>query len=253
MTSKVKGAKRMPVGAALLLVSAPLFFWSAAHASGVPVIDAASIAQGQANQAESIAKALEQIEQLKSQLGQMKKQYSAITGSRSLGNLANNPAFRNYLPDDWKKVYDDIARGGYKGLTGEARKMRDASRVYDMCSRTVEAHRAQCEQDAARGAIEKTFALEAYDKATARWDQIALLMKAINGTTDPKAIAELQARIQTEQAALQNEQTKLDLYRMVADAEARIAEQKAIEREAKVWGSKGRGIDVQPIRFGGAR
>jgi type IV secretion system protein VirB5 len=253
MTSNVERVEWLPVGAALIIVSALLFFSSGAYASGVPVIDAASIAQGQANQAESIAKALEQIDQLKSQLGQMKKQYSAITGSRSLGSLANNPVFRNYLPEDWKKVYDDIARGGYKGLTGEARKIRDASQVYDMCARLIEAQRAHCEQNSARGAIEKAFALEAYDKATARWDQIALLMKAINGTTDPKAIGELQARIQTEQAALQNEQTKLDLYRMVADAEARIAEQKAIEREAKVWGSKGRGIDVEPVRFGGAR
>ncbi|MEJ2791000.1 MULTISPECIES: P-type DNA transfer protein VirB5 [unclassified Pseudoxanthomonas] len=220
-----------------------------ATASGVPVIDTASIAQGQANQAESIAKAIEQIDQLKGQLAQMKRQYSAVTGSRALGEIANDPSFKQYLPEQWKKVYDQVANGGYKGLSGHARAIREGSSLYDACSRHREAEKALCERAAAKGAIDKAFALDAYDKAASRWDQIAALMKSINRTTDPKAIAELQARIQTEQAALQNEQTKLDLYRLVADAESKLIEQQIVERNARVWNSKGRGIQVEPMKF----
>ncbi len=49
-------------------------------------------------------------------------------------------------------------------------------------------------------------------------------MAKINGTPDPKAIAELQGRIAAEQAMIQNEQTKLQMYQMVAAAEDRLQE-----------------------------
>ena len=42
-------------------------------------------------------------------------------------------------------------------------------------------------------------------KSSKRFDRIATLMQRIDSATDPKAIADLQARIQIEQTMLQNE------------------------------------------------
>src|SRR5690606_40657057 len=56
----------------------------------------------------------------------------------------------------------------------------------------------------------------AYDKAKSRIEQIDQLMAKIDQTPDPKAIAELQGRLTAEQALIQNEQTKLQMYQMVA-------------------------------------
>lgn len=95
---------------------------------------------------------------------------------------------------------------------------------------------------------DKGFALDAYDKAKSRITQIDQLMAKINDTTDPKAIAELQGRIAAEQANIQNEQTKLQLYAMVAAAEDRVQQQRQREIQAKTWAAQ-KGIQVQPVTF----
>ena len=90
-----------------------------------------------------------------------------------------------------------------------------------------------------KGAQDKGFALDAYDAAKSRVNQIDQLMAKINDTSDPKAIAELQARIAAEQANIQNEQTKLQMYSMVAAAEDRIQKQRQREINAEVVDKRG--------------
>ncbi|RYF39872.1 MAG: P-type DNA transfer protein VirB5, partial [Cytophagaceae bacterium] len=59
---------------------------------------------------------------------------------------------------------------------------------------------------------------------------------------------ELQGRIAAEQAMIQNEQTKLQLYQMVAQAEDKIQQQQKRERQAKTWAAEG-GIQATPLTF----
>src|SRR5690606_39533596 len=72
----------------------------------------------------------------------------------------------------------------------------------DVCSSDlqVNAQRLGCEARAVKGAQDKAFALDAYDAARDRLNQIDQLMGRINTTQDPKDIAELQGRIAAEQA-----------------------------------------------------
>lgn len=250
MPKKFRNCRMRSLAFGTLLSVACLATPPSLNATGIPVVDAMAIAQDRVNQVERIAKAIEQINQLKTQIDQMKLQYKALTGTRNLGAIAQNPALRDYLPSDWKAVYDGVASGGYRGLTGSARAIRDASVVLDTCARLTGSRKIQCERASSKAAMDKAFALEAYDKARTRWEQISQLMQSINQTTDPKSIAELQARINAEQAALQNEQTKLQMYQLIADAEGRLIEQQRIEQNARTWGSAGRGITAQPITFG---
>lgn len=90
-----------------------------------------------------------------------------------------------------------------------------------------------------KGAQDKGFALDAYNAAKSRINQIDQLMQKINQTQDPKAIAELQARIGAEQANIQNEQTKLQMYAMVAAAEDRVQAQRQAEINAKANARRG--------------
>jgi type IV secretion system protein VirB5 len=59
--------------------------------------------------------------------------------------------------------------------------------------------------------------------------QIEALMDGINATEDPGSIREIQARIAAEQASLANEDTKLRMLQMVADAEDKLARQQQHE------------------------
>lgn len=189
---------------------------------------------------ETIAKWKMQYDQMVTQIDQMKQQYESLTGSRGLGQIMNNPALRDYLPSDWQSVYDAVKSGGYSGLSGRALSIYEGNKAFDACTHfKVADQRTACEAQAVKSAQDKAFALDAYDKAKSRLTQIDQLMAKINDTPDPKAIAELQGRIAAEQAMIQNEQTKLQMYQMVAAAEDRLQEQRQRELNAKAGARRG--------------
>lgn len=222
---------------------------SSAAFAQIPVTDGAAIARSTAAQIETIAKWKMQYDQMVSQIDQQKQQYSSLTGSRGMGTIMNNPALRDYLPSDWQNVYDSVRSGGYSGLTGRGASVYNANKVFDSClSATAGEQRTACEARAVKASQDKGFALDAYDKAKGRITQIDQLMAKINDTSDPKAIAELQGRIAAEQANIQNEQTKLQLYAMVAAAEDKVQAQRQREMQAKTWAAR-KGIQVQPLTF----
>jgi type IV secretion system protein VirB5 len=211
---------------------------SSATFAQIPVTDGASIAKSVENQIETMAKWKMQYDQMVSQIDQMKQQYAAVTGARGMGELFNNPQLRDYLPQDWQGVYDSVKSGGYAGLSGRAESIYN-NKVYDACAAFASTEqRTNCEAQAVKGAQDKAFALDAYDAAKNRLSQIDQLMRQINQTQDPKAIAELQGRIAVEQAMIQNEQTKLQMYQMVAAAEDRLQEQRQRETNAKMLANR---------------
>ncbi|WP_448649544.1 P-type DNA transfer protein VirB5 [Pseudomonas corrugata] len=182
----------------------------------------------------------QQVEQMTSQIDQMKQQYQSITGSRGLGTIMDNPALRDYLPQDWQQVYDSVQSGGYAGLSGRAAQIYNDRKVYDACSQfTTTQQKTSCQAQAVKPSQDKALALDAYDAAKGRLRQIDQLMGKINDTADPKAIAELQSRISAEQAMIQNEQTKLQMYQMVAQAEDRLQRQQQREINAQLVDKRG--------------
>jgi len=234
---------------AVLGVAGWMFFGNHEAKAQIPVTDVASITTQVTNQIETIAKWKMQYDQMVSQIDQMKQQYESLTGSRGLGQVMNNPALRDYLPGDWQGVYDAVKSGGYAGLSGTARTVYDQNKIFDGCAHIGNAQqRTECEARAVKPAQDQAFALDAYDKAKSRLNQIDSLMAKINDTPDPKAIAELQGRISAEQAMIQNEQTKLQLYAMAAQAEHRIQQQRAREMSMQDAAKRG-GLGVQPMNF----
>ncbi|KGU56245.1 type IV secretion protein VirB5 [Xanthomonas citri pv. fuscans] len=230
-----------------LILAATLALSGTAFA-GVPVTVIADV-PAITNQIETMAKWKAQYDQMVSQINQMQKQYDAVTGPRGLGQIMNNPALRDYLPSDWQKVYDSVRTGGYNGLSGSAAAIYDANKVFDACGRMAAgAQRTACEAAAVKPAQDKAFAGEAYAAAKSRLDQINSLMGQINQTQDPKAIAELQGRIASEQAMIANEQTKLQLFQMMAQADEKLQEQRQREINAKQLARRGY-LDLQPLTF----
>ncbi|MCC8533930.1 P-type DNA transfer protein VirB5 [Xanthomonas phaseoli] len=230
-----------------LILGATLALSGTAFA-GVPVTVIADV-PAITNQIETMAKWKAQYDQMVSQINQMKQQYASVTGSRGLGQIMNNPALRDYLPSDWQKVYDSVRTGGYNGLSGSAAAIYDANKVFDACGRMAAgAQRTACEAAAVKPAQDKAFAGEAYAAAKSRLDQINSLMGQINQTQDPKAIAELQGRIASEQAMIANEQTKLQLFQMMAQADEKLQEQRQREINAQQLARRGY-LDLQPLTF----
>lgn len=231
----------------LLIAIASALAISTAQAQ-IPVTDAAAIAQDAANFAQEIAKWGEQINHMKTQVETMKKQYESITGMRNLGDIMNNPMFKDYLPKDWQKVYDAVRAGGYAGLTGSGASVYASNKVYDGCKVLNGVQKTICESALVKGSVDQGYAIDAFEKATKRLNQIEGLMKSINSTKDQKAIAEIQGRIASEQAMIQNEAIKMQLFQMVSQAQDRIIEQRqheALMKEA----SRKEAIPLKPVAF----
>lgn len=192
---------------AVLLVMS-LTLTAPASAEGVLTFDSTAAA----NALSSIDQMKKQYDELKSQYDQMVQQYAAVTGNRNLGQILNDPSLHNYLPDSWEDAYTQANNGSFgtdtvkseEGLTGNTEAQQ---RYYD----TLMANKAMAET--------------AYDNNIKRLDNIQALMEQANLTQDAKAAADLQNRIATEQAAIQNEQARLDMMAKLQQTELRLAEE----------------------------
>jgi type IV secretion system protein VirB5 len=212
----------------------------------IPVTDGASIAQDMLNQVETMAQWASQLQSMSDQYSQMQTDYqqmltdyAAITGSRGLGTVMDDPSLRDYLPEDWQSTYDDVQHGGYGSLAGSAKTLYENNKVFDGCMHiTASSERTSCEARAVKPYQDKGIADDTYSTAIKRINQIQGLMKQINKTQDPKAIQELQGRIALEQAMIQNEQVKLQLYKFASEAQEKIQQQQQKEYQDKVWSSR---------------
>jgi type IV secretion system protein VirB5 len=77
----------------------------------------------------------------------------------------------------------------------------------------------------------------AYQNTSQRFSALQQLINRIATAHDPKAIQDLQARIQAEQNMLTNEQTKLQSLYQIARAEEAAQQQRLRERAATDVGS----------------
>jgi len=199
-----------------------------AQAGGFPVFDGSNFGQ-----------MVVAVKTLSDLLGRAEASYRALSGARGLGSVFNDPSLRQYLPAEWATIYDTAAAGGYAGVSGPLGSVRSAERlpgsVADAQSAIAARSRATAETDKAVG-------MRAFDGARARLGQIERLMGEINRTRDPKGIAELQARIAVEQAAIQNETTKLQLVAMLQRAEERLVEQQKADLAQRILSSSNTGM-----------
>lgn len=205
----------------------------------IPVTDAASLAQ----QIQQVMAWGQQIQGMKDQLTQQQQLFNSMNGTRGIGQLLNNPTLKDILPQDWQKVYSAIQAGGYTGLTGSAKAIRDANAIFQ-CNTGSKEEIARCNRELNKSAQDKAFASGAYMAAQRRLDNIQALMGQIDNATDSKQIQDLQVRMQAEQAMIQNEQTKLTMFKMMADAEDKLIAQQKHEQDLKDLSSKRRSVST---------
>jgi type IV secretion system protein VirB5 len=208
--------------------------------AGIPVLDAGNLVQ-------SILQVINDIEQISNQvtsltnevqqITQLGQQLQSMTGARNLGEILNNPALQNYIPTNTIQNYNALV-GGYSQLSGLARQMRDQNMIYNCLDRPA-AEIASCQAQFAKPYQEKATMQTALESSTQRLQQIQQLMQRINTTTDPKAIGELQARIQAENAMLLHEMSRAQLAMGLYEAEQHAAEMREKERRMEVMSRNG--------------
>lgn len=189
----------------------------------IPVTDAASIAARATQHAESLAKYLEQIATLKQQLESAQRQYSALTGTRNLGDILNNPSIRKSLPSDVQSILksSESSLGSMESSVKRIRNEETLTGNYTVDRQAI----SQRVEDL--GLRSKALLEQSQDGMTKRLANLDQLQSQINLATDPKAISDLQARLQVEQANIAVDQIRADLLSRQLAAEKELAEQQA--------------------------
>lgn len=232
-----------PVRAFVLIFVLALFGSTQARA-GIPVIDAANLAksiQQVIAWGQQYTQMADSIQQLQSQNAQLQTTYNSLTGDRALSTLLNGPndqATRRYLPAQGEQI-ERLANGtvaGYGPLQSTISNLKGV--VSTMPHSTFAPGSAALNVLSAKInslATQKALGQAAYSSAAQRTADIENLIATSGMATDPKAIAEMQARIGAQQALLQNESAKLQAMAYMQAAEQQQNEQRANEAISK-WG-----------------
>jgi type IV secretion system protein VirB5 len=214
-----------------------------AHGTGIPVVDAASIAKDAISWAKQVADMKLQYDQLVDEYDQAVKNYESITGIRNMADLVNNPASRYYIPAEYQDVLQlsaGIMGGDYDDLQNRVAALREGAKLLDIDDSWID-------EDSIAGiafvaaqnqiAINSALSEKAFDEINLRTNNLQTLLDKVNDAPDGKDIADLTARIAAEQAMLTNESNKLTALNQARESFWETRKQQGYERRKISLGS----------------
>ena len=176
----------------------------------------------------------QQLQTAEQSLAQQQATVQAMTGSRGMQNLLANTN-RNYLPTNWSTMASLVTQtgGAYQALAQTVRTLITANAVLTPAQVSQLSPTEQANLNAARqsAATLEAMSQAALLNASNRFASLQQLIQAIPSATDQKGALDLQARIQAEQAMLENEHIKLQELNQSVAAQS-LANQQAMQEEA---------------------
>lgn len=205
---------------------------SGANASGIPVIDAASIAQA----VKQFEQGAEQLKQMEAQLKQAQELYGSLNGltdMKDLSSVLNRPEIKEALPKDFEAI-EGLLSGNGDGKFGEsASKFLEKNTTYKSDANDFYAKELAKAQK--RNAGQMTLGEQVYNSGTERMKNIDKLREKLAKSTTAKETADLQALIQTETASLQADSLRMQGLAMVQQAQMQVAEQQEAENRSQTY------------------
>jgi type IV secretion system protein VirB5 len=219
-----------------IITIALCFFGANAAKAGIPVIDAANLAQSVQNivaWGQQYQQMAMQYQQLVQQYNQTVQTFNSLNGIRGMADLVNTPALRKYLPNQWSEAMNLLnAPGGYTNLQSSINNIRDATRIVGLDQTNLDPNSAAGRAFVGsqnQAAMNRALSEEGFSQASDRITAIQSLIDKVNGAPEQKDVLDLQARIQAEQAMVQNESVKLALMSQLQQAQRDIQAQQARE------------------------
>lgn len=197
-----------------------------AAGQGIPVIDQTAIAK----QIESIAQLKNQLDALNQQIEQAQQLYGSLnklTDMADVASVLNDPAIRHALPTDFSAIEGLFNGNGTGVFADSSSKFLESNSTYRTSADDFYAQELSRIQN--KNAGQMSLGQQIYDAATKRIDGIDELREKISTASDAKDIADLQARLQVEQAFLQTDVLRMEGLRMVQQALVQVDEQRKVE------------------------
>ncbi|EAR2772343.1 TPA: type IV secretion system protein [Salmonella enterica] len=191
------------------LVVSGFLFNSSAFASGIPVVDAASIAQMVKDAATEAQHAKEQMDAYANIISQAKSQFEEtkdmISGNWKLGDFVDQQLMNGLIPDDWEEIYNDMdslvslrEKFGLKSDNADVQKQYDKLLSgYNVLDQAEEVNNTRVEN-------------------------LKQLGNLLDSAETPQQKEDLKLRIQLEQANIQNEQIRLQNVKDMMDKQEKL-------------------------------
>lgn len=199
------------------------------YASGIPVVDAAQIAANEFQHVEQIAKWAIQLQDMKTQIENMRGVWSTLKDGRGMANLLSDDLIQQFLPQDYWDIAKKVTSGSgdWGGISGSVMNIVRQNQ-FKACSQLNQDPdlRASCEKQWKSMAMTQQIGDMGYKKASQNISNLQTYIQQINTSADQKVLGEIQARIQVEQVRMQNEKMKLDTIQMMEAANQRMQTQK---------------------------
>ncbi|MDZ4367648.1 MAG: type IV secretion system protein, partial [Afipia sp.] len=182
-----------------------------------------------------IGKLTEQIKTMQAQLTQAKQLYESfnkLTDVNDVASLLSSDEFRKHLPKEFGEI-EKLVSGGGGSLAGVVDRYLDQNRAYQGGDANS-FYRTELDRIARQTGAKHSIGQSVYDTASKRIDGLEELREKITGSKDAKDVLDLSARIQAEQALLQNEVLRMQGLAMVQQARGEMDGQRQKEREKQL-------------------
>lgn len=208
-------------------------------AQGIPVFDASAIAK----HVEQIQQLTQQLDTMKQQLEQAQQLYGSfnkITDIGNLGSVLNNPEVRNALPEEFSQV-ESLLKGNGDGIfSGLSNHFQGENSTYESSANSFYAQELARNNKQNAGA--QSLGQAMYDAASKRMAGLETLKQRLSTATDAKEAMDLQARFAAESAFVQTDLARMSGLKMVIDAQAQVAQQRAAENNQKAIDNFGQAL-----------
>jgi type IV secretion system protein VirB5 len=195
-----------------------------------------------ARQFEQLTELKKQVDTLTSQkvaqdqLSQAKQLYDSFnkrTNANDIGALLNAPQFRKVLPQQFSDIERLIAGQGGGNFADAIDHYLSQNRAYAGNSGNSY-YQSELDRIARQTGAKHSMGQAVYDTASQRIDALEELRTRISTATDVKEILDLSARLQAEQALLQNDVLRMQGLAMIQQARSDMDGQREREKQQQL-------------------
>lgn len=180
-------------------------------------------------QVETLSSQLKVAQDQLSQAKQLYDSFNKLTNANDVAGLLNSSEFRKYLPGEFSQIEGLIKGSGSGGFASSIDSYLSQNRLYTE-NPGNSFYASELDRIARQTGAKHSLGQAVYDTASRRIDQLEELRRQISASKDAKEVLDLSARLQAEQALLQNDVLRLQGLAMIQRAQSDMDVERERER-----------------------
>lgn len=177
-----------------------------------------------------------QLKVAQDQLSEAKRLYDSfnkLTNANDIGALLNTPQFRKVLPQQFADIERLVAGQGGGNFASAIDQYLTQNRAY-AGNGANSYYQSELDRIARQAGAKHSLGQAVYDTASQRIDALEELRKRVSSASDVKEVLDLSARLQAEQALLQNDVLRMQGLAMIQEARVDMDAQREREKQRQI-------------------